>query len=211
MGINTTQQRLLQRFYFPGLHKTVEQFVGGCLICQKKVGRAKDQRHTLVSVQEGTPGQKLSIDYVGPLRVSKYGHQFLLTVKDCFTRWVEAIPMAQITAEETVRMLEEHIFSRWGLPEQLHSDQGSQFTSEMFEEVCRRLNIKKTHTPSYNPKSNPVERSHKDLSNIIRVRFGVCYQVDDFPHRPLKFQGIILECQVYPRVVLVDTDVVDIS
>ena len=169
MGVNTTQQRLLQRFYFPGLHKTVEQFVGGCLVCQKKAGRSKDQRHTLVSVQEGNPMQKLAIDYVGPLRMSKNGHQFILTVKDCFTRWVEAIPMAQITAEETVRMLEEHVFSRWGLPEQIHSDQGSQFTSDMFEEICRRLNIKKTVTPAYNPKSNPVERSHKDLSNIIRA------------------------------------------
>ena len=169
MGINTTQQRLLQRFYFPGLHKTVEQFVGSCRVCQKKAGRNKDQRHTLVSIQEGNPMQKLSIDFVGPLRMSKHGHQFILTVKDCFTRWLEAIPMAHITAEETIRMLEEHVFSRWGLPEQIHSDQGSQFTSEMFGEICRRLNIKKTVTPAYNPKSNPVERSHKDLSNIIRA------------------------------------------
>ena len=113
--------------------------------------------------------QKLSIDFVGPLRMSKHGHQFILTVKDCFTRWLEAIPMTHITAEETIRMLEEHVFSRWGLPEQIHSDQGSQFTLEMFGEICRRLNIKKTVTPAYNPKSNPVERSHKDLSNIIRA------------------------------------------
>jgi len=169
MGINTTQKRLLSRYYFPGLHKKVEAYVGGCLVCQKKVGRAKDQRHTLVSVQEGHPWQKISIDYVGPLRMSKNGNQFLLTVRDCFTRWLEAIPMPHITAEETVRKLEEHIFSRWGMPTQLHSDQGAQFTSDLFQDVCKRLNIRSTQTPSYNPKSNPVERAHKDLTNIIKA------------------------------------------
>jgi len=169
MGIKTTLSRLQPKFYFVSMAKAVEQFVGGCLSCQRKVGRQKDQRHTLVSVQEGSPFQKLLLDYVGPMKASTQGNRYLLTAKCSFTRWLEAIPTNSMTAENTVRLLEEHIISRYGVPEQIHTDQGTNFTSEMFNEVCRRLNIKKTQTPAYNPKSNPVERSHKDLHNIIRA------------------------------------------
>jgi len=169
MGINTTQNRILTRFYFPRMHKAVENYISQCLTCQRKAGRIKDQRHTLVSIQEGKPFQKISIDFVGPLRASSKGNNFLLTVKDCFTRWIEAFPTKDITAQNVARLLEKHIFSRHGIPEQIHSDQGTQFTSEAFKEICDILNINKTHTPSYNPKSNPVERSHRDMNNILRA------------------------------------------
>ena len=66
-------------------------------------------------------------------------------------------------------MLEANIFSRYAFPEQIHSDRGAQFTSGMFQEVCRRLHIKKTETPAYNPKSNPVERSHKDMKSVLKA------------------------------------------
>lgn len=169
MGVNITQQRMIQRFYFPGIYKAVESFIGSCLICQKKAGRAKDQRHTLISVQEGSPFQKISIDYVGPLRQSRNGNIYLLTVRDCFTRWLEAIPTDRMTAERTAQLLETHIFSRFGVPEQMHSDQGTQFTSETFDDICKILNIRKTETPAYNPKSNPVERAHRDLNAVLRA------------------------------------------
>ena len=172
MGQKTTVERVNHRYYFPGIRKAVERFVGGCLVCQQKAGRGKDQKHTLVSVQEGNPWQKLSIDYVGPLETSKKGNKYLFTVKDCFTRWLEAFPMPKIDVQATVEILESQIFSRYGIPEQIHSDQGAQFTSEMFREVLAKLNIKPTTTPAYNPKSNPVERSHRDLKAIIK---SICH------------------------------------
>jgi hypothetical protein len=169
MGINTTQHRLIGRFYFPGWHRKVEQFIAECRACQRKAGRTKAQRHTLVSIQEGTPMQKLFIDLVGPLRTSKKGNQYILTVQDSFTRWLEAIPINDISAQYILEKLEEHVFSRYGLPEQIHSDQGRQFTSEIFKEVCSRLGVKKTITPAYNPKSNRVERAHKDLNAVLKA------------------------------------------
>ena len=67
MGVNVTQHRLVQRFYFPGLHKKAEEYVTTCLPCQAKRGRPQDQWHALVFTQDGNPFQKLSIDFVGPL------------------------------------------------------------------------------------------------------------------------------------------------
>ena len=88
------------------------------------------QKHTLISVQEGSPFQKLSIDFVGPFWESRRGNTYLLTVKDCFTRWLEAFPTKKIDAQEVVRLLETEIFARFGHPRQIHSDQGAQFHLE---------------------------------------------------------------------------------
>ena len=169
MGMLVTQHRLLHRYYFPGLHKLVEEYIRGCQACQKKRPKPKDQKHTLVSTQEGNVWQKLSIDFVGPLQVSTRGNKYLLTVKDCFSRWVEAFPTADMTASTVAKVLQREIFSRFGLPEQIHSDQGTSFTAELIEELLRILGIQQTQTPAYNPKSNPVERSHQDLHRILRA------------------------------------------
>ena len=66
-------------------------------------------------------------------------------------------------------ILEKEVFARFGIPEQIHSDQGSNFMSKLFHEVCDLVNTKKTCTPACNPKSNPVERTHQDLNSILRA------------------------------------------
>ena len=170
MGVQSTQARLNSRYYFPGLFKTVEAFVKNCLVCQQKTGKQAAQRHTLVSLQEGAPFQKIAIDLVGPIRpASRNGCEYILTAKDCFTRWLEAYPLKSTTSKSIVDTLEREYFSRYGLPETIHSDQGANLTSDTVKEVCEILNIQKTETPAYNPKSNPVERSHRDLAMIIKA------------------------------------------
>ena len=169
MGVSATQQRVATRFYFPGLHKAVEMAVADCLVCQRKRTRDKDQKHTLMSIQEGYPFQKIAIDIVGPLRAPAGRNAYILTVKDCFTRWLEAIPTNDTTARNIVRLLQNEIFSRYGMPEQIHSDNAPNISGREIQEVCQLLNIKKTTTPTYNPKSNTVERAHQDLHRMLRA------------------------------------------
>ena len=49
------------------------------------------------------------------------------------------------------------------MPESLHSDRGKQFDCDVMQEMCKLLGIRKTFTPAYNPKSNTVERAHRDM------------------------------------------------
>ena len=167
MAVANTLARLLRSYYFPGMARKVENYILSCHPCQQKTKKNKAQRHTLVSSPTGTPWMKICLDYVGPMKPSSKGNRYLLTVKDTFTKWVEAIPTNNLSASNLVSLLEKHVFSRHGLPEQIHTDQGTQFTSELLGEVCDMLNIKKTTTPAYNPKSNEVERTHRDLNSIL--------------------------------------------
>ena len=172
MGPRATVERAQRHVYFPGMLREAEEGLRGCSECQTKTGKITPQRHTLMSHQEGYPFQKLSIDFVGPLPSSRRGNNYLLTVRDTFTRWLEAFPVRAATAAAVIRKLEVEIFPRYGLCDQIHSDRGTQFMSDLVRAVASELGIRTTATPSYNPKSNPVERAHRDLETAITALVG---------------------------------------
>ena len=168
-GIERTVRSLQGRFYFPHMRKEVALTLQQCIPCQKKTQRLAPQRGTLVSSPDGYPFRRLAIDFVGPIGPLKGGYNHLLTVRDTFTRWLEAFPIRFANAPTVARVMEREIFCRFGFPDSIHSDQGSQFKSKFFQDLTRELGIAATTTPAYNPKSNPVERAHRDLGNALRA------------------------------------------
>ena len=173
MGINTTEARLKRHFHFPKIRDTITETIQSCDPCQaKKLRNKKDQRHTLYSKQAGYPFDEISIDFVGPFQRSTQGNTHLLTVRDRFTRWIEAFPMRDTKAKAVSRVLAKQVFARFGIPGKIHSDQGTNFTSELIRSVYSAFGIQATTTPAYNPKSNPVERVHQDLGKMLRALCG---------------------------------------
>ena len=169
MGVEATTRRIQQQLYFPGTKKIVADFIARCRVCQTKRGPPKQQLNVLIPTSAGYPFQVISIDFVGPLETTSKGNKHILTVKDCFTRWLEAFPVPAQTAKATVQLLEEHIFCRFGIPERIHSDMGTQFTSNLFHLVAETYGIEVTTTPAYSPKSNSVERAHRDLGPMLKA------------------------------------------
>lgn len=166
-GAAATVERAQKHVYFPNMLRQAKELILSCTECQSRQGRQTDQRHTLVSHQTGYPFQKISVDFVGPLATSHRGNKYIFTVRDTFSRWLEAFPLKTATADNVVYLLEKEIFSRFGIPDQIHSDRGTQFTGDLLNAVAQRLGIRVTHTPAYNPKSNPVERAHRDMEKAI--------------------------------------------
>ena len=91
--------------------------------------------------------------------VTKTGSRFILVVQDNFTKFVEAYAIPNQTAETVANKLVMEFFSRYGLVLDLHSDQRTNFQSELFRQICCLLEINQTKTTSYRPCSNGmVER-----------------------------------------------------
>jgi len=168
-GVQATFQMASLQTFLPEGRAVIYRTVQRCLPCQAKAGPPTPQRHTYATVVSGYPFQRISIDFVGPLPRTQRGNTMLLTVKDPFSKWVEAYPLARATAEATAIKLETEIFARFGYPEEVHSDQGTQFVSDIVKGVHQLLGIRTTTTPVYHPQSNPVERAHRDLKAGIRA------------------------------------------
>ena len=110
MAALQTVQRAQRYAYFPGMLYFATNLLKQCTECQVKTGVQKDQRHTLISTVTGYPFQKLSLDFVGPLPTSHNGNKYILTVKDTFSRWLEAFPVRAATAAVVVNKLEKRYF-----------------------------------------------------------------------------------------------------
>ena len=87
---------------------------------------------------------------------------------DHFTHWHDALPLPDATAPVVADALDSRVFCYFRLPEELHSDRGIQFESDLMTELCTLWRISKTRTSPYHPQSNGVvERGNRALGDSL--------------------------------------------
>jgi transposase InsO family protein len=112
------------------------------------------------------PFERCAIDIVGPTTETNKGNRYILTFQDDLTKFVLAEP---IPTQEVAREFVRSIILKFGTPEVVLSDQGSNFLSELFQNTCKLLRIKKIHTTAFHPESNGgLERGHRVLVEYLR-------------------------------------------
>uniref|UniRef100_A0A3Q3MR96 Integrase catalytic domain-containing protein n=1 Tax=Labrus bergylta TaxID=56723 RepID=A0A3Q3MR96_9LABR len=100
--------------------------------------------------------------------LTSQGHKYVLVVQDHFTKYVNAFPMSDQKATTVGKLLCERYIPEHGVPEELFSDQGRQYESEIVQTICQRLNIKKKRTTPYHPRGNGmVEKFNKTLEEQL--------------------------------------------
>ena len=148
------------RFFFPGMRRFVNLYTNNCSSClskwvsHKSDNRDKDPTYT---PQWSMFGQCVYLDTVGPLSDCTYrGHTYkhLLTMLDGFSRFLVAVPIKNLQTNTIVKAFLEEFVLRFGCPQQIHSDNGSSFTSDIFRETLKQLGVYQTFCPPYNPQSN---------------------------------------------------------
>ena len=168
VGFDKSFLTLKHNVFFPDMRMLTMSHINDCVECQLKSHGPKPQRHTLRSLNTGFPFQKLCIDFVGPLPKTKHNNQYLFTILDTFTKWIEAFAVPDCTAKTALSILQTEIFSRFGFPHQIHADNATTFVGTEFSALAKEYNIHLSHTPKYHPASNAVERYHRDLNTMLR-------------------------------------------
>ena len=168
LGIKKTLSKIRQSYYWPGLQNDVKAYVGGCDICSRRKEPLKTKRAPMEIVKSGFPIERIAIDILGELPITERGNRYILVIGDYFSKWTECHAMPNMEASTVASILVEQVVSRFGIPYFIHSDQGRQFESKLFSEMCKLLQITKTRTTPYHPKSDGmVERFNKTLTAML--------------------------------------------
>jgi len=115
----------------------------------------------------GAPYERWYIDLTGPHPKSERGNIWILTCMDSFSKWAEAYPLRNKEAASIARVLVEHVFTRFGAPLSILSDQGKEVDGRVMREVCRLFGIEKLRTTPYKPSTSQVERFHRTMNSIL--------------------------------------------
>ena len=151
-----------------------------------------------------TSFKRVAVDIVGPIAPpSEAGHRNILTLVDYATRYPEAVPLKKITTEAVAEALLK-IYSRVGIPEEVLTDQGTQFMSECMQEVSRLLSIKGlTSTPYHpicnglvemerNPQAHAKEALPRPSEPVHRLINPVLFAYREVPQESIGFSPIQL-------------------
>jgi hypothetical protein len=152
------------------MRQDIKRFIQLCPCCQmmKQLKTCiQTQPYTLATAR---PMQRLNVDTFGPLPADAEGYMHVMQVIDTCTRWVEYYPMKSTDAEETSHALLDYM-GRYGEPEELTSDKGSQFVNGMIDQLLIKLvQVGKNVTIAYSKEENAiVERANKEAQRHLKA------------------------------------------
>ncbi|XP_055838190.1 uncharacterized protein K02A2.6-like [Episyrphus balteatus] len=172
-GIAKTLYRLRDRFYWPNMAAQVKSFVGQCDVCKTTKAPNSILRPPMgQAFIVDRPFQHVYVDFLGPYPRSKNGNTHILVCLDQLTKFVLVKALRKATGENAIRFLEDEVFSIFGVPESLLSDNGKQFIGKEFSKFLTNYGTKHIKTASYAPQSNASERVNRSILAAIRSYIG---------------------------------------
>lgn len=175
-GIVKMKSRARSYVWWPGIDSDIENVSRVCKPCQ--VNSPNPARAEISPWQLSSfPFQRVHVDFLGPFK-----EKYFFVILDSYSKWVEVIKMRGITATETVDKCRE-CFSRFGIPEVVVSDNGTQFTGSEFQTFCHRNGIRHVTSAPYKPQSNgAAENSVKTfkvgMSKLMNDQMNKCVSID---------------------------------
>ncbi len=168
LGQAATLNRLMARFFWPGIHENVRRWCAACRECQLVNPPASPKAPLRPLPLMQVPFERIGMDLIGPLERSARGHRFALVLVDYATRYPEAVALRNISAKSVAEALFSMI-SRVGIPKEILTDQGTAFMSRIIRELYELLGIKSIRTSVYHPQTDGlVERFNRTLKTMIR-------------------------------------------
>ena len=166
-GASKTKALISQQFYWPKMGRQIKDYCRTCPVCLQWNNHKEPKPPLQPLPVVSTPWSKVALDIVGPLPLTKDGYRYLLTIIDFGTRFVEAIPLKRVDAKTTCQALMQ-VFACFGVPEEILTDNGGNFTAAVTEELLKHLQCSHITSSPYHPQSNGmVERANGIIKKVL--------------------------------------------
>ena len=170
LGPERTVAQLKHHYYWPGMAKDIKLWCHQCDTCACSRGPPPRAHATMTKVIAAAPMDLVAIDILSGLPPASDGSTCILVAVDYFTKWAEAYPLPNEEAATCMNALYSGFFARFGLPTQLHSDQGRNFESKLVQELAKLTGIRRTRTTPFHPRSDgQTERMNRTILNMLRT------------------------------------------
>lgn len=170
LGIQATTNKIKRQYFWPGMSEDIKKCVNNCLKCKKNKIVTHTKMPMKITSAAKHPFDRVQMDCVGPIPESNSGNRFMITFQDELTKYAECIATPNITAYTVAKFFVERIICRYGIPNVLLTDLGSNFTSEMFDSVCKMLKIEHINSTAYHPQTmGQIERYHRTLGQYLKI------------------------------------------
>ncbi|KAK8640169.1 hypothetical protein V6N13_007928 [Hibiscus sabdariffa] len=167
-GGNRTAAKVLQSgFYWPTLYKHAQIFYQQCDRCQRTGNISKRNEMPLQNILEVELFDVWGIDFMGPFP-SSYGNLYILLAVDYVSKWVEASATTHNDAKTVLKFLKKNIFTRFGTPRVIISDEGRHFDNRSIAAALKKLGVVHKLSTAYHPQTNgQAEVSNREIKTIL--------------------------------------------
>ena len=167
VGLEKTYQKIRSKYFWINCYKNVIDYVTKCEVCQRRMLR-KHNAELQGHVTPNYPMEIIGIDTVGPFVTSDNGNNYIVTVIDWYTSWLEAYPVQNKEANTIAKVLLERFIPQHGCPRLIISDRGTEYVNEAIDLLSTKMKIKRNITTPYHPAGNgKTERCHRFLNDIL--------------------------------------------
>ena len=161
-----TLQAIRVRLDWPGIVKDVNELCASCPICQKSGSAILSKAHLQPLPIIKDPFSRVAMDVFDPLPKTKAGNKYVLVLMDYTYKWPEAHALRNMTTETVVKCLID-MTARVGIPEEVLTENGSNFVSKTMREYCTTMGIEQIKTSLYHPQTDGI-RFSAILKRLLR-------------------------------------------
>ena len=175
LGIVKLKQRCRELVWWPAIDRDIEHLVQDCSACLLSGKTGPPSPPPLQPLPwPSRPWEHVQLDICGEIHGRGVPHhqRFLVVMYDLHSKWPEVVPVGTVTSHVLIRML-DRLFSQWGVPRAITTDNGPQMTSAEFSAFLASRGIKHIRTAFYHPQANGgVERFNATLKNGVRAHLA---------------------------------------
>jgi hypothetical protein len=169
LGLYKSAEAIRERFYWPYWKRDLKQHLKRCFACETKKSDREPHKEELFPKESEKVFERVHVDICGPVTESD-GCKHIIVLQDAFSKWLEAAPIKDTNTSTIVGWLKKNVFHRFGEPDMITTDGGSQFESREFAKFCKNLAIEHHICLHYHHNGNGlVEKAIQTLESMLRT------------------------------------------